>query len=301
MHIPDGFLETPVWLSFDVLAVPAIGYLARRARRGFEDSRVPMLGVMGAFVFAAQMINFPVAAGTSGHLLGSALLAVTLGPAAAAVTMTAILALQALVFQDGGILALGANVFNMAVVGVLAAYLPYYALERKFRRAGIFLGAALSVYSGALLALVQLKVSGVPMPQPVVTLALGVFTVTALIEGIITVTVISAIERLSPKFIHRRTAGAPSAAAALAAMAVVLATVGVLFASAWPDGLETVAERTGVARSAWNLFTTPLAGYEANFPGAAWLRRIVAGVIGISLAGGTLFFVQRWIGRRRSA
>ena len=84
-----------------------------------------MLGVMGAFVFAAQMINFPVGVGTSGHLLGGALLAQTLGPSAAAVTMTAILAIQALVFQDGGVLALGANVFNMALVGVLAGYLPY--------------------------------------------------------------------------------------------------------------------------------------------------------------------------------
>ncbi len=300
MHIPDGFLATPVWLSLDVLAVPAVGYVARRARRGFEDSRVPMLGVMGAFVFAAQMINFPVAAGTSGHLLGSALLTVTLGPAAAAVVMTAILALQALVFQDGGILALGANVFNMAVVGVFAAYLPYYALEKKSRRAGIFLGAMLSVYSGALLALVQLKVSGVPMPQPVVTLALGVFTATALIEGIITVAVISAIERLSPKFVHHRAGAAPSAAAALAAMAVVLATVGVLFASAWPDGLETVAERVGIAQSARNLFTTPLADYEASFFDASWLRKIAAGAIGVALAGGTLFFAQRWIIRRRS-
>jgi len=105
VHIPDGFLATPVWASLDVAAAPAVGYMARRAQREFDDSRVPLLGVMGAFVFAAQMINFPVGIGTSGHLLGGALLAYTLGPAAASVTMTAILAIQALVFQDGGILA----------------------------------------------------------------------------------------------------------------------------------------------------------------------------------------------------
>ena len=83
MHIPDGFLSTPVWLALDVTGLPAIGLLARRARRELEEARAPLLGVTGAFVFAAQMINFPVAAGTSAHLVGGALLAIALGPAAA--------------------------------------------------------------------------------------------------------------------------------------------------------------------------------------------------------------------------
>ena len=87
MHIPDGFLSTPVWAALNVAAAPAAGLLARQARNGFEESRLPLLGVMGAFVFAAQMINFPVGGATSGHLLGSALLAYTLGPAAASVVM----------------------------------------------------------------------------------------------------------------------------------------------------------------------------------------------------------------------
>src|SRR3989442_12507840 len=125
MHIPDGFLATPVWATLDVAAAPAVGYMVRRAQRGFQEERAPLLGVMGAFVFAAQMINFPIGMGTSGHLVGGALLAYALGPSFAVITMTAILAVQAFVFQDGGILALGANVFNMAIAGVLAAYLPY--------------------------------------------------------------------------------------------------------------------------------------------------------------------------------
>src|SRR5437899_12228386 len=129
MHIPDGFLSTPVWATLDLAAAPAVGYFARRAQ-GLEQSKVPLLGVMGAFLFAAQMINFPVGVGTSGHLVGGALLACTLGPAAASVVMCAILAIQALVFQDGGILALGANVFNMAIAGVLAGYLPYHLWGR---------------------------------------------------------------------------------------------------------------------------------------------------------------------------
>jgi cobalt/nickel transport system permease protein len=297
MHIPDGFLAVPVWLSLDAAAVPAVSYLASRARREFEDSRVPLLGVMGAFVFAAQMINFPVGAGTSGHLVGSALLAVTLGPAAAAIVMTAILAIQALVFQDGGILALGANVLNMAIAGVLAGYLPYHLLAAKARRLGIFAGAVLSVYCGAMLALAQLRVSGVPMPQPVVTLAVTVFAVTAVIEGAITVAVISAIERLSPRMAARRPSANRRVLAALALVAVVLATVGALFASAWPDGLEAVAERTGISQQARNLLETPLADYG----GESWPRKVLAGAAGIALVAGALTLVQRLMSRQRSA
>src|ERR1700683_1131675 len=119
MHIPDGFLSPPVWGAFDALAIPVVAVVARRAQRDTDDRRIPLMGVMGAFVFAAQMINFPVGPGTSGHLVGGTLLAIALGPAAAAIVMTAIVSIQALVFQDGGIMALGANVFNMAIAGVL--------------------------------------------------------------------------------------------------------------------------------------------------------------------------------------
>src|SRR3979411_613697 len=125
MHIPDGFLSTPVWAALNVAVARAAGYVARRAQREFEEKKVPLLGVLGAFVFAAQMINFPVGPGTTGHLVGGALLAITLGPAAAGCVLHAILAIQAVFFQDGGILALGANTINMAVLGVLAGYLPF--------------------------------------------------------------------------------------------------------------------------------------------------------------------------------
>ena len=144
MHIPDGFLSIPVWGTMDAIALPSVAYIARRAQREFDHHRIPLMGVMGAFVFAAQMINFPVGNGTSGHLVGGALLAFTLGPAAASIVMTAILATQALVFQDGGLLALGANVFNMAIAGVLAGYLPYALL--RGRKAGVFLGGMFSLH-----------------------------------------------------------------------------------------------------------------------------------------------------------
>src|SRR5689334_25233833 len=168
MHIPDNFLSPPVWAAMDVITLPSIGLLVRRAGRELQDTRVPLMGVMGAFVFAAQMINFPVGIGTSGHLVGGALLACTLGPAAASVVMSAILAIQALVFQDGGILALGANVVNMAIAGVLAGYLPYHLWGRgRARRLAIFAGGALSVLASAVLALSELLLSGVPITRSV--------------------------------------------------------------------------------------------------------------------------------------
>jgi cobalt/nickel transport system permease protein len=239
VHIPDGFLSTPVWAALDAAAAPAAWFAARRAQRGFEESRAPLLGVMGAFVFAAQMINFPVGAGTSGHLVGGALLACTLGPAAASVVMTAILGIQALVFQDGGILALGANVLNMAVVGVLAGYLPYYLGGRgRGRRAAIFAGGALSVMASAMMALAELLISGVRMPGPMLPISIGLFTVSALLEGAITVTVVSALEGIQPGFVRRPAGGHSFALTAVGIAAILLAAGGVVFASTAPDGIQ---------------------------------------------------------------
>src|SRR5260370_34594323 len=153
MHIPDNFLSPPVWVAVDAISIRAAGLMVRRAGREMEDTRVPLMGVMGAFVFAAQMINFPVGLGTSGHLVGGALLACTLGAAPAALVMTAIIAIQAFVFKNGGGLALAANVLNMAIAGVLAAYLPFHLWGvAKRRRKAIFPGAFLSGLVSASLA-----------------------------------------------------------------------------------------------------------------------------------------------------
>lgn len=205
MHIPDGFLSTPVWAALDAAAIPMVGYFVRRTQASFDEARVPLLGVMGAFIFAAQMINFPVAAGTSGHLVGAALLALTLGPWAATVVMTAILVVQALVFQDGGITALGANVLNMAVAGVWLGYLPVKLAggDGARRRVGVFLGGWLSVFSGALLATIELSLSRAAPDRLLFPSMLGIHAVTGVIEGAITVAALESIARLSPGFVFR--------------------------------------------------------------------------------------------------
>jgi cobalt/nickel transport system permease protein len=283
MHIPDGFLSPPVWAALDLAAVPCVGYMARKAQSGFDEARVPLLGVMGAFVFAAQIINFPVGIGTSGHLVGAALLGITLGPASASLVMAAILIVQALVFQDGGVLALGANIMNMAVMGVLAGYLPFHILGEKHRKLAVFLGGFLSVLVAALLALSELLASGVAMPRVVLVASLALFLVSAALEGVITLAVFQSLETINPRFIRQPSAERSRALGALALAAVVLVVGGVLVASTHPDGLEKLAENIGIAGRATTLVNTPLADYELKFLESPWLQKSSAGMLGLLL------------------
>ncbi len=300
MHIPDGFLATPVWAGLHAAAAPAVAWAARRAGRDFDENRIPMLGVMGAFVFAAQMINFPVGVGTSGHLLGGALLAQTLGPSAAAVTMTAILAIQALVFQDGGVLALGANVCNMALVGVLAGYMPLHALGCQRRRLAAFLGGALSVLAGAVLAIAELLVSGVRMPGSVVALTAGLFAVTALIEGAITSAVVGAIGAVNPDWMRQPQAALTrKAMTALGAVALLLATAGVFVASTAPDGLNSLAGKIGLGVRARVLLASPMADYEARWFASAAFGKVAAGLAGLVMIFAVTALFGKWLARRR--
>jgi cobalt/nickel transport system permease protein len=289
-----------VWATLDLITIPAVSILAKKARAEVDDLRIPMLGVMGAFVFAAQMINFPVGMGTSGHLVGGALLATTLGPAAATLVMTAILAVQALVFQDGGILALGPNVLNMAFAGVLAGYLPIHYFGTRWRRGAIFVGGFLSVLVSAILALTELLLSGMRIAGAVLWVSLGLFAIAALLEGLITVAAVEAIERLHPSWVRRTTAARSPALAAIALAAVFLACVGVTFASAAPDGLEKLAEMTGISERARVLIETPLADYELVGTAAPWAGKAIAGIAGLAVIFGLCVTVARALRTRDS-
>jgi cobalt/nickel transport system permease protein len=281
MHIPDGFLSTPVWATLDVVSAPAVAWVARRAQRDTQDHRIPLLGVMGAFVFAAQMVNFPVGPGTSGHLVGGALLTVVLGPAAASLVLTAILVLQALIFQDGGVLALGANVFNMALAGVAAAYLSYRLWGPSSRSGAIFAAGALSVMTSACLALGQLLISGVPMAGGVLWASLGLFAISALVEGAITVAAVRAIERLNPAWVAGPQPASSRATAAVGLAALILVVVGTLIASAAPDGIQRL--------------TAP--GVDS----VTWPRRTMAGLAGIAMIFALCYLGGKLKSRRRSA
>ncbi|MCC7176649.1 MAG: energy-coupling factor ABC transporter permease [Bryobacterales bacterium] len=303
MHIPDGFLSPAILAATGAASAGGVYWMSRRAQGEIEESRAPLLGVMGAFVFAAQMINFPVGAGTTGHLLGGALLAFTLGPAPAVVTMTAILAVQALVFQDGGVLALGANVFNMAIAGVLGGYLLYRLLGgSRSRGIAVFTGASASVMVCAVLALAELRLSGVPMPPALLGVSMGLFAVNAVLEGAVTVGVIQALARLNPGFVKESAAPLRRPVlAAVALAAVFLASVGVWFASEAPDGLESLADKLGIGGRARAILAAPLPGYDAAWFGNAAVNKAVAGVLGAGLAFAAVLLLGRILFRKKAA
>lgn len=297
MHIPDGLLSTPVWLGLDVAAALAAGVVCRRAERGFEPGAAPRLGVLGAFIFAAQMINFPVAAGTSSHLLGGALLTAALGPMAASVVLMAILAIQALVFQDGGLLAFGANVTNMALAGVFAAWVPLRHLRGQ---SGLFLAGAASVFAASSLAIVELRLSGVTMSPAILRTALVVFLVSAVIEGLITAAVMGAISRANPDWAGARQQPARErrVLGVLGAAAVVLGSAGALLASSLPDGLEKLAENLGIAGRVRSLTASPLAEYQWNTVSSPALGRVLAGLTGLVIVYLACRLAGEWMVRR---
>src|SRR5512136_1985041 len=146
MHIPDGFLSVPVALVMWVFSIIVVGYALRRANRDLGERQVPVMGVLAAAIFAGQMLNFSVTGGTSGHLLGAALATILLGPWAAVLVLTTVVGVQALIFQDGGLMAMGANIFNMGVIGVTVAYMAYQTVRRLSgeHKWGIFAGGFLA-------------------------------------------------------------------------------------------------------------------------------------------------------------
>jgi cobalt/nickel transport system permease protein len=291
MHIPDGCLTTRVWGAMDLVAAPVVGLLARRAQRDFDHHKVPLMGVMGAFIFAAQMINFPVGNGTSGHLVGGALLAMTLGPAAATIVMTAILATQALVFQDGGLLALGTNVFNMAIAGVWLGYLPFALL--RGRKAGVFLGGTISLLASASLAMAELMISRIPMPPAVLAVSSLLFVVSALIEGAITLAVVQALEKIQPGFLREPKGLSGAGRMTLAIGSAGLAAVGIFIASVKPDGIESLAQQSGVWSRVTTLFHAPLADYQTAFVSSSFLGKSLAGLAGIVVIYALCFVISR--------
>jgi cobalt/nickel transport system permease protein len=204
MHIPDGFLANDVAAAAALLAVAAVGYGLVVAGRALDEDRVPLLGVLAAFIFAVQMLNFPVAGGTSGHLLGATLAAVLLGPWLACLVMSVVLATQAFVFADGGITALGANVLNMGVLGaLLAGVIVGGALRVLPRTRTAYLGlvgatAWLAVMVGAAATATELAISDTVPIATVLPAMLGVHTLIGIGEAVITVAAISAVMASRP-------------------------------------------------------------------------------------------------------
>ena len=193
MHIPDGFLSTLVSVILWVISAGAVAYALRRVGKDLGERQVPLMGVLAAAIFAGQMLNFSVTGGTSGHLLGAALATILLGPWPAVIIMTSVVSLQALIFQDGGLLALGANLFNMAVVGVTVSYFLSASLQKlaRGRSWGVFIGGAaaawFSIVVASLACALELAVSGTSPANISVPAMGGIHMLIGIGEGLITV------------------------------------------------------------------------------------------------------------------
>lgn len=148
MHIPDGFIDAPTSIAYGVVAAVGIGYCLKKGSAELDERAAPLAGLTAAFVFAGQMLNFPVAAGTSGHLLGGVLAAVLVGPWIGATCIAVVLLLQALFFADGGLTALGLSTFSMAFVGALGGYLIYRGVLRLLPRTRASVPIAAAVAAG---------------------------------------------------------------------------------------------------------------------------------------------------------
>ncbi|MEB2332894.1 MAG: energy-coupling factor ABC transporter permease [Anaerolineaceae bacterium] len=286
LHIPDGFLSLTVLLICWVIAIVMLAVAISRTNKSLGEKQVPLMGIMAAFIFAAQMLNFPVAGGTSGHLLGGALAAIVLGPWAAMLAMTAVIAVQGLLFQDGGLLVMGANILNMGLITVVVGYGLYRGAinrSRKTRLAVAGVAAWLSVMAGALLTSLQLWLSGTARLQVVVPAMLGVHTLIGIGEALITVGALAFILQTRPDLLGENSASAQSGrgwvfAGAIISLAVVLLSP---LASAFPDGLERVAENHGFLQLAQTSPYEIIPGYTVPFLGDTSLSTVVAGLVGV--------------------
>lgn len=207
MHIPDGFVSGPVNAAAFAVAGAAVAIALARTRRSLGERQVPVLGMAAAFVFAAQMLNFPVAGGTSGHFLGAAFAALLLGPWAACLVMALVLGVQCLLFADGGITALGSNIVNMGVVGVAVGYGAIRLLRAVLpdgRSAGIAvvaIGSWLAVMASAAACAVELGLSGKDL-SIVLPAMLGVHALIGVGEAMITVAVVSTVQAARPDLLQ---------------------------------------------------------------------------------------------------
>jgi cobalt/nickel transport system permease protein len=303
LHIPDGFLSTSIALLLWIISVIFIVLAVRNLNKSDNEKLIPLMGIMAAFIFAAQMINFPIAGGTSGHFLGGVLAAITIGPWAGILVMTAVISVQALIFQDGGLLVMGANIFNMGILTALIGFGFYRAVNgQKFwiKAIAISLAAWLSVMAGALATGLELWLSGTTPLEIVMPAMLGIHALIGVGEAVITVAAYALIARTRPDIIDTTTTklkgglGWVIAGFATAVVVVLLAPL----ASADPDGLERVAEDLGFLSLGMANPYNLIPDYTVPFLGETPLSTILAGLIGAAIVALVVILIARLINRQ---
>ncbi|AHJ31400.1 energy-coupling factor ABC transporter permease [Nodularia spumigena CS-584] len=300
MHIPDGFLSVPVAGATSLVSAVALVVACGRSQEAFGIRRAPILGLTTAFIFAAQMVNFPVAGGTSGHLLGGTLAAIVLGsPWAGMLCIATVFIIQAVLFADGGITALGANILNAAVISVWVGWVLTQTLQRLFGgskgrlplAAGIAAGISIVVASVA--CAIQLVLSGTASAGIVLPAMAGVHILIGVVEGLITGGVVAYLATARPDLLpgeEQKFQGWLVPVISILLVAGVLSLV----ASGWPDGLERVAENVGFIDLAEQVrieVPTPLADYE--IPSLGLIGTSIAGLVGSVVSFGVAFGIAK--------
>ncbi len=207
MHIPDGFLNPPVIASTYALSAGGLAFIWQKVKTQFNEKTVPKIAMLAAFIFVAQMINIPISGGTSGHLVGGLLAALFIGPFASIFVLSLVLIVQMFIFQDGGLTALGANIFNMGFIGVTGGYFFYYYFTKFIKSnvlhlTGIFLSAWLAVEFGALFTGIELGLAGLADTKITISLMVGIHALIGLLEGIMTVLIYEAVRAIRPDLIY---------------------------------------------------------------------------------------------------
>ncbi|MBC2869197.1 energy-coupling factor ABC transporter permease [Streptomyces mexicanus] len=340
MHVPDGFIDAPTSAATGVIAAGALAVSLRGARRELDERTAPLAGLVAAFIFAVQMLNFPVAAGTSGHLLGGALAAILVGPYTGVLCVSVVLLMQGILFADGGLTALGVNITDMAIVTTVVSYAVFRGLVKVLprRRRSVtvasFVAALLSVPAAAVAFTLIYAVGGttdVPIGK-VATAMIGVHVLIGIGEAVITALTVGAVIAVRPDLVYGARglrqrlklrvggelvdapAAAPEPAPAAArshrklwitglVTSLVLAGFVSFYASASPDGLEKVAHDKGIDKKEEKhaASDSPLADYGVKDISDARLSGGLAGVIGVGVTVVVGSSVFWVVRRRRTA
>lgn len=310
LHIPDGFL-TPLIAGIGwVLAIAMIVIAIRQTNRQLGERQIPMMGILAAFIFAAQAINFPVAAGTSGHLIGAALAAIVMGPWAATLIMTAVVVVQGLLFQDGGLLVMGWNIMNMGVIAAFTGYFTY-SLVRRFAGesrvatlAAAFAAGWISVMLAAAATALQLAASGTSPLVLAMTAMAGVHAFIGIGEGLITAAAVGLLLATRPDVVKGGQVAPGQRSASYVLVGLGIALIVALFsplASPSPDGLEFVAEQQGFIGRALASPYELLPDYTLPFISNPALTTMLAVALGTLIVFGGAVLIGRLATRRQAA
>jgi cobalt/nickel transport system permease protein len=308
VHIPDGFLSLPVAASTWSAAAGGLAWALRSEKRLAAHTPAGTLGALAAFVFAGQMVNVPLLPGTSGHLVGGTLAAAIVGPWRGLVVMAVVLAVQALLFQDGGITAFGANLLAMGGAGALGGH-AVAALVSRLRPgvrglvAGSVVGAFVATLVGAAFIAMALAASGLYPARAVLPVVLSLHVPIALVEAALTGAILGTVVRWRPDIVRglqgARTGPAP--ALGLLVVALAVAAFAAPFASPLPDALEAIAVRLGFAEAARGLWPAPAPDYVLPWLAVGRASTALAGLLGTLAAAGLAWALTRRLEARRAA